>query len=214
MLMLEVKTRGAKDSIDDLRKGGSMPAVVYGHKEESTPISINSRVFQKLFKQAGETTIIKLSGLDGEKDTLIHDVQFHPVSGEPLHADFYVLEKGKKIEVNIPLEFIGESAAEKGGAVLVKALHEIEIEVSPAELPHHLDVDLSVLVNIGDHITAQDIKLPPSAELKTNPEEIIVSATQFHEEPVEAPAPAEGDAAPVVEGEAAPEGDDKKEEGN
>ena len=73
---------------------------------------------------------------------------------------------------------------------IVKALHEIEIEVAPAELPHNLPVDLSKLVTVGDHITAAQIPLPPSASLITEPEEILVSVTEFKEEKEEiTPAP-------------------------
>ncbi|HWO07487.1 MAG TPA: 50S ribosomal protein L25 [Candidatus Paceibacterota bacterium] len=218
MLELEIRQRDAKTSPDDLRAQGTMPAVLYGPKEDATAIAIDSQAFERLFKEAGETTIIKLKGVGDEKETLIHDVQWHPVTGKPLHADFYVLEKGKKIEINIPLEFIGQAPAEKAGHIIVKALHEVEIEVAPAELPQHLEVDISKLENVGDHITAKEIKLPPSAELKTNPEEIVVSITEFVEEkPLETEVKLaevgeekpEGEAAPA-EG-AAPAAEEKKE---
>jgi large subunit ribosomal protein L25 len=182
MLELAIKPRDAKASSEDLRAQGVMPAVFYGAKEEPVSISIDQKAFERLFKEAGETTIVKLKGIGDEKDTLIHDVQFHPVTDKPLHADFYVLEKGKKIELAIPLEFVGVAPAEKLGHVLVKTLHEVEIEVAPHELPQHLEVDISKLENVGDHITAAEIKLPASAELKTGGEEIIVSVTAFIEE--------------------------------
>ena len=208
MLELEIKARTMQESNRELRAQGVMPAVLYGPKEDSTPIAVNTQVFERLFKQAGETTIIKLKGVGDEKDTLIHDVQLHPVTDKPLHADFYVLEKGKKIEIKIPLEFVGVAPAEKAGHIVVKALHEIEIEVLPAELPQHLDVDISKLENVGDHITAKEIKLPPSADLKTDADEIVASVTTFVEEKIEETtevklAEVEGDAekaAAVAEG--------------
>ena len=101
-----------------------------------------------------------------------------------------MLEKGKKIEIAVPLEFVGEAPAEKLGHIVVKSLHEIEIEVAPAELPRSLDVDLSVLMDLDSRITAADIKLPPSATLITNPEEIVASVTEFHEEKIEVPTAA------------------------
>lgn len=219
MLELEIKPRDSKESNDELRAGGSIPAVLYGPKEDATAITVDSKVFGKLFKEAGETTIIKLKGVGEEKDTLIHDVQLHPVTDVPLHADFYVIEKGKKITLNIPLEFIGEAPAEKLGHIVVKALHEVEIEVTPAELPQHLEVDISKLENVGDHITAAEIKLPKSAELKSNPEEIVVSVTAFVEEKEPETtevklAEIEGDAEKAAEGAeegAAPAEGEKKE---
>lgn len=202
MLELEIKARDSKESGAELRAKGVMPAVLYGPKEDSTAISISAKEFERLFKEAGETTIIKLKGVGDEKDTLIHDVQLHPVTDKPLHADFYVIEKGKKVTLNIPLEFVGVAPAEKAGHIMVKALHEVEIEVTPAELPQHLEVDISKLENVGDHILASQIPLPKSAELLTGADEIVVSITAFVEEKIEEPAPIEG-AAPV-EGEAVP----------
>jgi len=74
-----------------------VPAVFYGPKEASTAISVDARKLAHVWREAGETTIVTLKGLGEDKDTLIHDAQFHPVNGQLLHADFYVLEKGKKI---------------------------------------------------------------------------------------------------------------------
>jgi large subunit ribosomal protein L25 len=182
MLALEVTARDIKASSADLRTEGIIPAVLYGPKEGSASISIDARKLESVWRDAGETTVITLKGMGADKDTLIHDVQLHPVTGKILHADFYVLEKGKKIEIAVPLEFIGEAPAEKLGHILVKALHEVEIEVAPAELPQHLDVDISKLTEVGDHIVASDIKLPSSATLITNPEEIVASVMEFHED--------------------------------
>ena len=182
MLALEVKPRVDSDSSATLRTQGIIPAVIYGPKEDAASIAIDARKLESVWRDAGETTVITLKGIGADKDTLIHDVQLHPVTGKILHADFYVLEKGKKIEIAVPLEFIGEAPAEKLGHILVKALHEVEIEVAPAELPQHLDVDLSKLIEVGDHIVASDIKLPSSATLITNPEEIVASVMAFHED--------------------------------
>lgn len=189
MLTLEVKQR-ADESAEALRKGGAVPAVFYGPKEKATSIAIDARRLQHVWKEAGETTIVTLKGVGEDKDTLIHDAQFHPVTGELLHVDFLVLEKGKKVRIKVPLEFKGVAPAEKAGHIVVKTLHEIEIEVAPQELPHGLIVDLSKLENVGDHIVARDIALPPSASLVASPEEIVASVKEFKEEAVEiAPAP-------------------------
>ena len=209
MIELSVVARSTNQSADSLRKSGSVPAIFYGPKEESTPITVDSRLLEKVWKDAGETTIVKLVGLGEAKDTLIHDVQVHPVTGAMLHADFYVIEKGKKVSINVPLEFVGEALAEKAGHIVVKALHEIEIEVAPAELPHHLEVDISSLENVGDHVLASQVKLPASAELITDGDEIIVSITEFVEEKAEI-TPVDVSAIPASE--VAAPGDAKKEE--
>jgi large subunit ribosomal protein L25 len=207
IMTLNVEPRDAHESAETIRQRGYAPAVFYGPKETATPIVINARKLASLWKEAGETTIIKLSGAGHDLDTLIKDVQIHPVTGEILHADFYALEKGKKVEIAVPLHFVGEAPAEKLGHVISKAMHEVEIEVAPAELPHALDIDLSVLTDIGSHITAGDIKLPPSATLKVDAHEIVASVTSHVEEKEPEPAGAAEVPNPIVEGE------EKKAEG-
>ncbi len=184
-----------------IRQRGFAPAVFYGPKEDATPIVINARKLASLWKEAGETTVIKLEGEGGGIDTLIKDIQVHPVTGQILHADFYALEKGKKVEIAVPLHFFGEAPAEKLGFVISKALHELEMEVAPAELPHAIDIDLSVLANAGDIITAGMIKLPPSAVLKIGADEVIASVTAHVEEKEPEPAADAEVPNPIVEGE-------------
>ncbi len=209
-VVLEVKPREA-ESAETLRASGRVPAVFYGPKQEATPISIDARKLEVIWRDAGETTLISLTGAGESHDTLIHDVQTHPVTGQIMHADFYVIEKGKKVEVNVPLEFVGEAPAEKQGLVLSKVIHELAIEVAPAELPHTLDVDLSKLVNVGDHILAKDIALPKSAELKIDADEVIVTVSEPQKEE-EAPAAEGAEGAETPAAEAAPETETEKAE--
>ncbi len=190
MITISATRRDVKSDPADLRAAGLLPAVLYGPKEPSVALSIDAQKFARMFKEAGETTVVTLDLEGTKKETLIRDVQFDPVSSRPLHADLYALEAGKKIEINIPLAFVGQAPAEKLGCVIVKALHEVEIEVAPAELPQHLEIDLSVLTELGSHIVAGDIRLPPSARLLTDAEEIVASATAVEEETGEAAAPA------------------------
>ncbi len=207
MVELSVAARAVADSSEALRAKGLIPAVFYGPKQEATPIAVEERKLEKVWKEAGETTIVKLSGMGEDKEALFHDVQLHPVTGRMLHADFYVLEKGKKVRISVPLEFVGQAPAEKLGHIIVKAMHELEIEVAPAELPHHLPVDLAALTDVGTHILASDVKLPASAELITDAEEIVASVTEFVEEDLSAPPAPVVEAAPVT-----PAAEDTKEE--
>lgn len=199
MLELAVQSRDKKENPDALRAQGLIPAVFYGRKEASTPIAIDGKTFEKIWQDAGETTIVTLTEAGGNKEALIHAVDIHPVSGAIVHADLYVIEAGKKLHVAVPIEFVGVAPAEKVGGVISKALHEIEIEVAANELPQHFEVDLSTLENIGDHITVADIAMPKSAELKVEAHEIVVSVIEAQEEPEEeVPAPAEGEEAPAA----------------
>jgi large subunit ribosomal protein L25 len=188
---LAVQKRDAKAKARALRTKGLLPAVLYGRKEEATPISIDRRMFDKVFHQAGESTVITLTGLGEEKDALIHEVDLDPVTGEALHADFYAIAKGQTVTVSIPIEFDGESPAVKDlGGILVKVMHELEIECQPKELPRALHADISALATLEDQIKIKDLKgIPASAKISVDTDEVVAMIDVAKEEPVEeAPA--------------------------
>jgi len=169
-------------------EGAKIPAVFYGPKAESTPIWVNEIELLKVWKEAGESTVVTLSYEGVEHDTLIHEIDREPVKGKIRHVDFYVLEKGKKVEIAVPLEFVGVSEAVKTlGGSLVKVLYEVEIEAMPKDLPHNLEVDISSLVDFDSQIHAGDIKLPSGVTLKTDTDEVIALVAEAKEEEVEAP---------------------------
>lgn len=187
MHTLHAQTREQGVSVDALRASGSMPAVFYGAKEAPVAISIKADEFSMLWNKVGGSAIVDLDGPFGKKEVLIHDVQVHPVTGVPLHADFYVLEKGKKVTVTIPLEFVGVAPAEKLGGIVVKVMHEIEIEVEPREIPQKIAIDLDALTTLESEITFKDLPLPASAVSNIEPDEVVVSITLPEEEKEETP---------------------------
>lgn len=190
MLTLTVaKREKAGQGLGSLRRAGSIPAVVYGAHKESTPITLSAKEFDKIFTAAGEAAIVSLTGLGEEIPTLIHDVQLDPLTSAPAHVDFYAVTKGQKVEVRIPIEFIGESPAVKEGANLVKVLYEIEIEADPMNLPQKFVADISTLIKVGDQIHVRDLTVPAGVRLTTDPDEVIALAQEVVEEKVEeAPA--------------------------
>ncbi len=153
---------------------GTLPAVVYGPKQEALSISIPEKAFEKVLKEAGESSVVELSGVTSAPlQVLIHEVDRDPVTNVPRHADFYAIEKGAKVEVEVPLVFVGESPAVKAGANLVKVLHELKIEAAPADLPHDISVDISTLVDIGSHILVQDLKIPANVQVLEEAEQVV-----------------------------------------
>ncbi len=183
MLTLNAELRDIKVSPEKLRSLGRIPAVFYGPKEKNTPISVSTIEFIKIYKKAGESSVIILNDGKNEHEVLIQDIDVHPVTGAPRHADFYVIEKGKKVKVNVPLIFEGVSPAVKDkGAILVKVARDLEIEASPKDLPHELKVDISSLVEFSSTITAKDIKLPSGVSLVAGSDEIIASVAEAKEE--------------------------------
>ncbi len=183
MLTLEVKKRDkSADTLSSLRTAGNIPAVVYGAHHASTPITIEAKAFAKVLKEAGEATIVSLSGLGASLPTLIHEVSLDPLSSQPCHVDFYAVTKGEKVEVAIPLSFVGESLAVKNGANLVKVLHEVEVKADPMSLPHAIEVDLSLLKEVDDQIHAKDLVLPAGVELMIELHDVIALAQEVIEE--------------------------------
>jgi large subunit ribosomal protein L25 len=190
MITLNYEKRDMKTlSPEALRKAGKIPAVFYGPQEKSTPIVISTSEFIKVWRKAGESSVISLkAGASDEHEALIHEVDIHPVTEMPRHADFYVIEKGAKVKVDVQLVFDGVSPAVKDlGAILVKVLREVEIEAGAKDLPHELHVDISTLVDLKSVIHAGDLKLPTGVTLITKPDEIVASIAEAKEEVEEAP---------------------------
>lgn len=180
-----------------LRRAGKLPAVVYGPKQKATSVTLARKEFERVFKDAGESSVIELSGLGEPLQVLVHEVDHDPIKSTPRHVDFYAIEKGAKVEVAVPIVFTGESPAVRAGANLVKVLHELTIEAEVANLPHDVTVDISVLAAVGDRIHVKDIVIPPGVTLVTEPEEVIALAQEVVEEVEEAPTAIDMDAIEV-----------------
>src|SRR3989338_2782271 len=190
MLTLKAEIRDTHTKPEAVRKAGKVPAVFYGKKEASTPISVPKVDFLKIWKEAGVSSVVTLETPSGPKESIIQDVDLDPITGIPRHADFYVFEKGHKVEVKLPIEFSGISPAVKDlGGMLVKVLHEIKVEAMPKDLPHNLTIDIGSLTQFGDQILAKDIQLSSGLELKENPEEVVVTVAAPREEKEEEAAP-------------------------
>ncbi len=180
---LAAQKKDANTKNETIRKGGDIPAVFYGQKSESTPITINQADFKKVFKVAGESSVVSLDMLGDNIDVLIHDVSVNVVTDEPIHVDFLVIDKNKKVTVKIPLEFIGESNAVKTlGGVLVKVMHELEVEALPKDLPQNIIVDLSTLESLDSHISIGDLKISDGVTTTAPHDEIVVSVSVQKEE--------------------------------
>jgi large subunit ribosomal protein L25 len=187
MLSLTVKTRDPQIDLKVLRKSGELPAVFYGMGNKTTSISVSMIEFKKVWEKAGESGTIKITGPKISVDALIQDVQLDPVSNQPIHIDFLVVDMNKKIKVEIPIEFTGVSAPVKSGiGVLVKVLHEVEIEALPKDLPHSFIIDISKLIDLNSTILVSDINLPTGVTMITKDSEVVASIIEQKEEKEEA----------------------------
>jgi len=191
MTTLNIVKRDASENVAALRASGFVPAVFYGPKEAATSIKIKALDFIKVYREAGESTIITLQGDGEDKDVLVQDLAVDPIRGEVQHVDFYVVEKGKKVEVTVPLVFVGESPAEENlNGTLVKVLHEIDVEAMPKDLPHEIEVSIDSLVDFDSQIHAKDVVMPSGVTLVTDGDEVVALVqAQREEEEAESEAP-------------------------
>ena len=181
MLELSVKMRSELGrQANQVRKQGFIPAILYGPKVKNLNLSVNFNVFEKVYQEAGESTLVKLKieGGDGKKErvVLIQDVDRDPVSGRVIHIDFNQIKMDQAITVEVPLVFVGESEAVKDqNGVLIKSIQNVEIEALPQDLIHEIEVDISVLKTFDDNIYLKDLKVPENVKLTAEPEEVVAS---------------------------------------
>ena len=190
MFVIKAKKRDLGVKLNTLRKEGGIPAVFYGLRKKTTPITMSIIEFKKIWRQAGESSAVKISLPEGDIDALIHEVQVDPITDEPTHADFLAIDMKKKIQVKVPLEFEGIAPAVKNGiGNLVKVLHEVEVEALPSDLPHTLIVDITKLETVENQIFVSDIKLPKGVVAITNAGDVVASIVAQVEEKEEIAAP-------------------------
>ena len=175
------------------RSQGIIPANIFCKNIDSLAISVKLPDFKLVSNKAGETQVVylKVAGETTDRPTLITNIQYNPVSDQVLHVDFHQVDLKEKVTANIPLELVGEApAAKEFQAVVVPNISEIEVEALPTDLPEKIEVDVSVLKQIGDSIKVSDLQINRVLiEIQTDPETIIVTATsQQAEEVIAAPA--------------------------
>lgn len=214
--------------VSQLRKKGLLPAVVYGQKTKNLALTLDSKEFNRIFKQAGENSLINLKIGEQEQTlpVLIHSIQKNPLNEEIVHVDFYRPNLEKKAKALVPLKIVGESLAIKNlGGTLVKKVSEIEVKALPMHLPSEVIVDISSLDKLGSEIFVKDLHLPKEVEILKGADEVVVFVAAparveeelekpIEEKPEEVEAEAEtgeGSEAKEAEGEGKEGGENKKE---
>ena len=195
-----------KNEARRLRVSGQIPAVVYGGvAKEAVPVSVDPKILLRiLHSDSGVNTLIDLELEGGDSSqVLVKDFQLDPISSELLHVDFYRLAMDKVITVTVPVTLTGEAKGVKQeGGLLDFVTREIQVECMPAEIPEHVEVDVSELA-IGDGVRVRDVVegvvWKPISELDT----LLVHVTppKVEEEPEEEEVSAEAVAESEVGGE-------------
>jgi large subunit ribosomal protein L25 len=182
------RTETGKGVARKLRAAGEVPGVIYGHGREPQPLSINVREFNRLAERIRITSTVIELALDGKvAKTLVRELQRDPLDRRPLHVDFQELVAGEKVNVSVPLRFVGASQGVKEGGILEEVMHQIEVRVDPANIPDHIDVDVTELT-IGHGLHIRDLTLPAGVEVLDDPDNTIATVTAPKAEEEVAPA--------------------------
>ena len=195
-----------------LYREGKLPAVVYGHNASPTPLTLDRLEFQRVFVKSGRTHLVDLL-VDGKTEkVLVREIQTHPRRLGPIHVDFYQVDLQEKIRVEVPVHLTGESAAVKrGDADILHAIHELEVECLPTDIPEGFEVDLTPLAEVDDEFRVSELKVPGGVTILAEPDELVVNIVHKREMKVEEELPL-AEAAVPAEGEAAAEGAAETEE--
>ena len=156
------------------RKENKIPAVMYGNKIACQNLWLNDLDFSRVFSKAGESALVELEVGKEKHSVLIHELQHDHRSGKVSHVDFFQVNMKEEVETEIPLEFVGESAAVKAhGGVLIKNIDAVSVKCLPANLPEKFVIDLSKLETFEDHITVADLKISDLVEILLEDETVI-----------------------------------------
>jgi large subunit ribosomal protein L25 len=190
-----------------LLREGKLPAIVYGHNTEATPITLDKLEFQKVFVKSGRTHLIDLA-IDGRTDkVLVREIQTHPRRLGPIHVDFYQVNLQEKIEVEVPVHLIGESAAVKrGDGDILQPMHSVRVECLPSDIPEAFEIDITPLEEIDMELRVSELKVPAGVTVLDEPDQLLVKIVPKRELKVEEEVPA-AEAVVPAEGEAAAEGE-------
>jgi large subunit ribosomal protein L25 len=196
-LSAKKRTQAGKGVARKLRGAEQIPGIIYGHNREPQMLAVDGRELDRLLDRvSAETTVVELD-IDGTTSrTLIREIQRHPFKRQILHIDFLELVAGEKVTVNVPLILVGTPAGVRNaGGVLDQIMREVQVEVDPANIPNHIDVDVSALeVNTSLHVS--DIKVPEGVEVLDDADATICVVTPPRVETEAAAAP-EGAEAPA-----------------
>lgn len=193
-----------------LRHEGLLPAIVYGHGVDPTPVQVDQKEMERVFMRAGSNSLVDLKVGDGAKaqKVFIHEVKRDPVTHNLRHIDFMVVNLREEVTTMVPVILTGESpAVHANEGMLLHALDQVQIRALPTEIPPMLEVDISGLVNVDDAIFVSDLQVPEHVAVLTSPEELLAKITALRVEEVEEVEEVEAAEGAEETAEGAPEGE-------
>lgn len=199
-IQANARAAGGKNQARRLRRSGKIPAILYGPKTQAVALELDKKDFSTRVALLQGSHLVRLKSSVpalAEKVALVKEMQFHPISGDVTHADLYEVDLAAKIQVQVPLRFVGKAAGVTRGGILQPIVREVEVECLPMDIPGFFNVDVSAL-DIGDSIHIEEIQMPADVTLVFESNFAVVTVvTPTVEEAPAAAAPAEGEVAVV-----------------
>jgi large subunit ribosomal protein L25 len=212
-LEIEVGAREKKRKRDAKRllRGGKIPGILYGPKTQAVALEFDKRDFTNRIAGLQGSHLVRLKSASSalaEKVALVKSMQFHPISGDVIHADLYEVDLTATIQVRVPLRFVGRALGVTRGGILQPIVREIEVECLPLDIPESFSVDVSAL-DIGDSVHVAELAIPEGVTAVTEASQALVTVVTPSVEEAPTPAAAPTEAAAV----AAPAAEPAKKEG-
>ncbi|MGZ8424423.1 MAG: 50S ribosomal protein L25 [Candidatus Binatia bacterium] len=161
-IQVEARDKQRKRDARRLLRDGKIPAILYGPKMTAVTLALDKKQFSRRVAGLQGSHLVRLKSASAtlaEKVALVKDMQFHPISGDVIHADFYEVDLSAKIQVRVPLHFVGKAVGLVNGGILQPILREIEVECLPLDIPEFFNVDVTAL-DIGDSVHIEDLQMP------------------------------------------------------
>lgn len=192
-----------------LRKAGLVPAVLYGHKRDTVPLSVPFKEIERVVAAGSRMVNLEIGGV--QELALLKEVQYDSMGDELLHVDLARVAIDEKVTVRVPVELHGLAKGVASGGTLDHVVKDIEVVCLPHDIPEKIRVEIAGL-DIGQMIYVRDIQLPPGVECRLDPGTVVAVVHAPTEAKEVAPAEA-GPAEPEVIGrKAAEEGEEEEEE--
>jgi large subunit ribosomal protein L25 len=200
-----------------LRREGILPANIYGRGIDSVAVQAPKHAVQQLLRTTGRNVVIDLqvNGESKPRSVLLRSLARNPVTSEVLHLDFQQVSLTEKMHADVPLVMVGEApAVSVYGGILLQSLDHLVVQALPADLPSHIEVDVSGLAELESSVHVRELTIPPSVEVLSDAELVVakVAAPRVAEEKEEEAVEGEEGAAPAEEGAEPPSAEAKSEE--
>lgn len=212
-IQVDAREPGSKQKARRLRRGGKIPGILYGPKTPAVALEIDRKDFSSRVADLEGSHLVRLKSTSSalaNKVALVKEVQYHPITGDVVHTDLYEVDLSARIQVHVPLHFVGKAEGVVRGGILQPVVREIEVECLPLDIPEFFDVEVSGL-DIGDSVHIEDLPMPAgvTAIFESNFALVTVVPPTVEEAPAAAAPAAAAEAA--VPG-AAPQEETKEQE--